>query len=112
MQALVQGVFFVEERLVQGFPVAVAQVEVADVTACAEAALASAAQDHGMDVRVHGPGIQVAAQGADHVQGKRIQAGRAVEGQMANVVADFAEHVVVELQGRTLGRGKNLSCHR
>ncbi|MNZ52794.1 hypothetical protein D3C78_706560 [compost metagenome] len=91
----VQGIFFDEERFMQGVAACVAVVQRADIATGTEGFLASPAQYHGMHLRIPGPGVQLAMQAAHHVQGNGIETGGAIEGQVANVVAHVGQHVVL-----------------
>ena len=45
-----------------------------------------------MDLVILGPGIELLLQRADHVQGNGIQTGRAVKGQMTDMVTNTGQH--------------------
>ncbi|MOA39254.1 hypothetical protein D3C78_1610170 [compost metagenome] len=92
MDVLVEGVFLLEELAVQAVAVLVAVVQRADVTAGAEGLFTGAAQDHGDDLRVVGPGLQLPVKQADHRQGQGVQPGRTVEGQVADAVAHRGQY--------------------
>ncbi|MNC60322.1 hypothetical protein D3C75_1101920 [compost metagenome] len=92
MDVLVEGIFLLEELAVKGVAVLVAVVQRADVAASTEGLLARAAQDDGEDLRVVRPGLQLPVQDAHHRQGQGVQAGRAVEGQVADAVAHRGQY--------------------
>ncbi len=92
MDVLVEGVFLLEEGFVLGVAALEAVVQRTDVTAGAEGFFAIGAQYHGMDLRIGSPGAELLVQQADHFQGHRIQPGRAVEGEVADVVAYGGQH--------------------
>ncbi|MNQ90396.1 hypothetical protein D3C85_1057360 [compost metagenome] len=108
----VQGIFFDEEVLVNRVATLEAFVQRADIAAGAKALFPVAAQDHGVDLRVDGPGIELGLQAAHHVQGQGIEAAGAIEGQVTDVVADFALDVGIQRTGSRLGRRSGLGCHR
>ncbi len=78
MEAQIQGVFLDEEIFVQAPATLVAVMQRTDIAASAECTIARAAQGDGVDVRILGPGIELALQQADHVQGQGIEAGGTV----------------------------------
>ncbi|MNS62376.1 hypothetical protein D3C72_954350 [compost metagenome] len=107
----VEGVFLDKEIFVQGVAAFEAVMQRANVAAGAEGFFPGTAQDHGMDLRILGPGVELAVQVAHHVQGEGIEAGGAVEGQVTNVVANLGQHFVLHgIHGLSPGR-KNLSSH-
>ncbi len=93
MDGQVEGVFLDEEVFVQGVAVFETVVEGADVAAGAEGLFASPAQDHGIDAGVIGPGLQLLGEAADHVQGNGVQAGRAIEGEVTDMVTNVGQYL-------------------
>ncbi|MCY1401800.1 hypothetical protein D9M71_169240 [compost metagenome] len=107
----VEGVFLDEEIFVQGVAAFEAVMQRTNVAAGAEGFFAGTAQDHGIHLRVVGPGVELAVQVAHHVQGQGIEAGGAVEGQVTDVVANLGQHFVLHgIHGQRPIRC-NLSSH-
>ncbi len=107
----VEGVLLDEEVLVQGVAAFETVMQRSNVAAGTEGFLASPAQGHGMDLRVFGPGIELALQQADHVQRDGVKAGGTVEGQVTNMVANLGQHFNWRgIHGRS-PRRRNLSSH-
>ena len=104
VQRAVKGVFLFEEHGVQGVFAFVAVVQRANVAARTKGFFASAAQYHGLDVGIVDPGIELLLQAADHGQVEGVEAAGAVEGQVANMVADLGQY-------RALGR-LDILCRR
>ncbi len=88
----VEGVFLEEEIQMDRQPVLVAVVQRTDIATGAEGLFAAAAQNHGINFVILGPGIQLLLQRPDHVQGDRVQTRRAVEGQVTDVVTNADQH--------------------
>ncbi len=107
----VQGIFLDEEVLMQGLAVFEAVVQRTNVAPGAEGFFTGTTQHHRMHFGVFDPGIELAVQAADHVQGNGVEAGGAVEGQVTDVVAHVSQHVVWPgIHGRGC-LGFNLSSH-
>jgi hypothetical protein len=111
MNSQVEGVFFDEEVFMQGVATLEAVVQRADIATGAEGFLAGAAQHHGMHLGILGPGAQMRRKAADHVQGDGIEAGGAVEGQVADMVAYFGQDAVLGGLGAACRLGLSLSSH-
>ena len=95
MDGQVEGVFLDEEVLVQGLPVFEAVIQRADIATGTKGFFTGTAQHHRMYLRVMGPGIELLVQAADHVQSEGVEAGWAVEGQVADMVTDLGQHFVL-----------------
>ncbi|MNE02706.1 hypothetical protein D3C80_951880 [compost metagenome] len=94
MDDQVEGVLFDEKGFMQRVAGLEAVVQRADIATGTEPLGAFAAQDHGAYVRVVGPLVQVLTQAAHHVQGQGIETGWAVQGQVADLVADLGQYMV------------------
>lgn len=105
VDAQVEGIFLDEEVLIQAAAGLVAVVQRADVAAGAEALGPFAAQHHGMDLGIGRPLVQVMLQAAHHVEGESVEAGRAVERQVADVIADFGQNMGLGMSVRGHDRG-------
>ncbi len=92
MDVLIQRVFFLEEVPAQAVAVQMTVVQHADVAAGAEGLFPGGAQRHGDDVPVVGPVLQLAMEEAHHRQCHGIQAGGAIEGEVADAVAHFDQY--------------------
>ncbi|MNJ35003.1 hypothetical protein D3C77_297310 [compost metagenome] len=105
VDAQVEGVFLDEEIAVQAVTGFVAVVKRTDVAAGTEAFRAFAAQHHGMYLIINRPGVELLLKAANHVQGQGVEASRAVEGQVTDMVANLG-------QNRRLGWRLNVRGHR
>jgi len=92
VNALVEGVFLLEEGFMLGIAALETVVQRADVAAGTERLLAIGAQRHGMNRRIGRPDAELLLQQADHFQGHGIQPGRAIEGEVTDVVAYGGQH--------------------
>ena len=79
-------------------------VQSADVAAGAEGAFAGRADENTLDRRVGGPRVQRACQGANHVEGDRVQGLRAVEGDDARPAPGLEQHLLHAALSPSIGR--------
>ncbi|MNZ72824.1 hypothetical protein D3C78_912130 [compost metagenome] len=105
VDAQVEGVLLDEEIAVQAVTGFVAVVKRTDVAAGTEAFRAFAAQHHGMYLIINRPGVELLLKAANHVQGQGVEASRAVEGQVTDMVANLG-------QNRRRSRRLNVRGHR
>ena len=67
-------------------------VHITDVATSAESPLAGAAQHNSLNLCVAFPVLQLAVQHTNHLQVERIEPGRAIEGELADMAAAFDQY--------------------
>jgi len=98
VQGQVEGIFLFKEQGMQGVVVLIAVVQRAYISARAEGFFSRATQYHGLDLRVFDPGIELLLEAADHFKIDGIESAWAVQGQVANMVADLGQNGALQLR--------------